>query len=283
MQIIRTGIQMGLKEPVRILHTTDTHLTLCDGRDDERKQKLAVKRKTAFHDENGSVEQYLEETLAYGRQNCDLIIHTGDLIDFVSEANIDRAAQVLHAPDVFFIAGNHEFSAYVGEAWEDHAYRMNAYMKIQPRLGVNLFFASRQVKGVNIVGVDNGYYRFEDWYLPRLQMEVEKGLPILLLMHNPLYEASLYRYCMEDRHTQSAALVGCGEAELMRYPEYRAIQQRPDDATRRFMDYLASEPAIRAVIAGHLHFSFESMLPCGKMQYVTGGGYHGIARELILT
>ena len=93
LNIIKTTIEIGLEEPVHILHTTDTHLSLCDERDNERKQALALHRKKCFNDENGSVEKYLEETLEYGKKNCDLIIHTGDLIDFVSEANIDKAAE----------------------------------------------------------------------------------------------------------------------------------------------------------------------------------------------
>ena len=280
LDIIRTTIDVGLTEPVRVLHTTDTHLTLCDERDDERKQALAAHRKKDFGDVNGSVENYLAETLEYGKKNCDLIIHTGDLIDFVSEANIDRAAAVTKMPEVLFVTGNHEYSRYVGEAWEDHAYRMNTYMKMQYRLGVDMFFTSRAVKGVNFVGVDNIYYQFGDWYIPRLEIEVKKGLPIILLMHNPIYEETLYTECMDKRGAGSAGLVGCDETHLMRYPEYRAMQQRPNADTKRFIEYISEQSAIKAVIAGHLHFSYQSLLPCGKMQYITGGGYNGTAREI---
>ncbi len=282
LNIIKTTIEAGLDEPVHILHTTDTHLTLCDERDNERKQALALHRKKCFNDENDSVEKCLEETLEYGRKNCDLIIHTGDLIDFVSEANIDKAAEVTKMPEVMFVPGNHEYSRYVGEAWEDNAYRMNTYMKMQYRLGVDLFFTSRQVKGVNFVGVDNVYYQFEDWYIHRLQMEVERGLPIILLMHNPIFEEKLYNCCMNERGAECASIVGCDEEHLLRYSEYRALQQRPNDATKHFMEYIIAEPAVKAIIAGHLHFSFESSLLCGKMQYITGGGYEGVAREITI-
>ncbi|MCR5149752.1 MAG: metallophosphoesterase [Clostridiales bacterium] len=282
LKIIKTTVNIGLEKTVRILHTTDTHLTLCDERDNERKRSLALSRKAAFSSESGSPESYLEETLEYGKKHCDLMVHTGDLIDFVSQANIDKAAKVVKMPKVLFVPGNHEYSQYVGEAWEDSAYRMNSYMEIQPRLGVDLFFTSRQVGGVNFVGVDNVYYKFEDWYISRLETEVQKGLPIVLLMHNPLFEESLYSFCMDERHEASAGIVGCDEEHLARYSEYRALQQRPDEATKCFVDYIASQPAVKAVIAGHLHFSFESRLPCGKMQYVTGGGYEGIAREITI-
>ena len=51
------------------------------------------------------------------------IIHTGDLIDFVSLANLERAERFISENDCFTVAGNHEFSLYVGEAKEDAASR----------------------------------------------------------------------------------------------------------------------------------------------------------------
>ena len=35
MKIIKTQINIGIKNPVRILHLSDTHLTLADMRDGE--------------------------------------------------------------------------------------------------------------------------------------------------------------------------------------------------------------------------------------------------------
>ena len=48
------------------------------------------------------------------------------------------------------------------------------------------------------------------------------------------------------------------------------------------MPEIKNEPMIKAILTGHLHFSYESMLTPSLPQYVTGGGYNGIARELTL-
>ena len=80
----------------------------------------------------------------------------------------------------------------------------------------------------------------------------------------------------------STYLVGCDEAHLLRYSEFRAVQQRPDAPTLRLIDYLKTEPAIKAILTGHLHFSFESMLTPTLPQFVTGGAYEGVARELTI-
>ena len=42
MNILKNYIHIGVDEPFCVLHASDTHLTLCDERNDERKQELAA-------------------------------------------------------------------------------------------------------------------------------------------------------------------------------------------------------------------------------------------------
>ena len=276
MKLEKNMITIGLEKPVKLLHVTDTHLTFVDEQDNERKHALAAR----LGDPNK--EKYLAEHIAYAEENCDLLVHTGDLMDFVSHGNVEKAREIVRREKFFFIAGNHDYSQYVGEAWEDDAYRMNSYMQMGGGLGVPMFFSSCEIGGLNIVGVDNSYYRFADWQLWRLRREVEKGLPVILAFHDPLFEQSLYDYHLERLPNECTYLVGCDEEHLLRYSEFRAVQQRPDDATKRMIDYIKSEPQIKAILTGHLHFSFESMLTPTLPQFVTGGAYEGIARELTI-
>ncbi len=276
MKLEKNTLHVGLEKPVKLLHVTDTHLTYADEQDDERKHALARR----LRDPNK--EQYLAEHIAYAEECCDLLVHTGDLMDFVSHGNVEKAREILKNERIFFIAGNHDYSQYVGEAWEDSAYRMNSYMQMGYGLGVPMFFNSRIVGGVNVVGIDNSYYHFSDWQIWRLQKEVEKGLPVILAFHDPLFEQSLYDYHYSVSSEDCTYLVGCDEEHLLRYSEFRAVQQRPDAPTLRMIDYIKSEPQIKAILTGHLHFSFESMLTPTLPQFVTGGAYEGIARELTI-
>lgn len=277
MKLEKSTIHIGLPAPVRLLHVTDTHLTGVDAQDDARKHALAER----FAD--CRQEALLQEQIAYAAQRCDLLVHTGDLMDFVSHANTEKARAVLKNEKIFFIAGNHDYSQYVGEAWEDNAYRMNSVMQMGGGLGVPMFFNAREVGGINIVGIDNSYYRFADWQLWRLRREADKGLPILLAIHDPLFEQTLYdHYFALNPDGDCAYLVGCDEVHLLRYGEFRAVQQRPDEPTMRMIDYIRQEPRIKAILSGHLHFSFESMLTPTLPQFVTGGGYAGVAREITI-
>ena len=277
MKLVKSTLTIGLEKPVKLLHVTHSHIALADERDNERKHALAKR----LGDPNK--QKYLYEHIAYAEENCDLLVHTGDLMDFVSHANVDFAREIVKREGFFFIAGNHDYSQYVGEAWEDNAYRMNSYMEMGYGLGVPMFFNSRTVGGVNIVGIDNSYYLFEDWHLWRLKREVEKGLPIILAFHDPLFEESLFNYHFERNPNEPCTyVVGCDEEHLLRYSEFRAVQQRPDAPTLRFIDYVKKEPLIKAILSGHLHFNFESKLTDTLVQYVTGGAYEGVARELTI-
>ncbi len=267
---------------MRLLHVTDTHLVSADARDDKRKQKLAEDRKACFHDENGRIERFLEEQIRYAEEHCDLLVHTGDLMDFLSAANIEKARTVLENRNIFFIAGNHDYSRYVGEAWEDETYRMNSYMKMGYGLGVPMFYNARTVGGINLVGIDNSYYRFADWQIWRLRQEIRKGLPILLALHDPLFEPALYAYHRKVSDSDCTYLVGCDEEHLASYTEFRAVQQRPDPPTLQMIDVIRNEPQICGILTGHLHFSFESLLREKLPQFVTGPGYEGVAREVLI-
>ena len=277
MQLSKNTLNVGLEKPLKVLHVTDTHIGRADERDNERKHALAKRLGSSER------EQYFHEQLDYAEENCDLLVHTGDLIDFTSQANFDFARTILSREKVFFAAGNHEFSQYVGEAYEDRAYKMNSFREMMPGLGAPLFFNARILGGINFVSIDDSYHQFEDWQITRLKKEIAKGLPIILCLHAPLFEQSLYDYHVSrSGEGTSSYLVGCDEEHLLSYSEFRAVQQRPDGATMRMIDLIKSEPLIKGILTGHLHFNFESMLTDTLPQLVTDCSGAGLAREVTL-
>ncbi len=276
MELEKSTLQIGLERPLKILHITDSHIALCDERDNARKKALAARLGS------NDREKYLQEQISYGREHSDLIVHTGDLIDFTSHANFDFARKILAEEKLFFAAGNHEFSQYVGEAYEDFAYKMNSFREMMPGLGAPLFFNARIVGGVNFVSIDDSYHQFEPWQMTKLQKEIEKGLPIVVCLHAPLFEQSLYDHHISlTRPGNSTYLVGCDEEHLPD-DEWRAIEIRPRGITVEMVEFIKSQPQIKAVLAGHVHFSYVSDLVHGKPQFVTGCGYKNVARELTI-
>ncbi len=270
LNIDKTTIKIGIPKPLKILHMTDSHLPFFCDTDPENMIIQGKKR-----DMKASVA-FLEELIEYGEKNCDLIVHTGDLIDYISKPCVEFAREFLKREKLAFIAGNHEYAKYDGKK-EDMAYRLNSIREIGG-YGVNIFCNARIVGGVNFVGIDDAYHQAEYDQLDFLKKEVEKGYPIILFVHAPLYEKELYKASYEFWKGEICLLGSDTEA----HPEVIGDMAEPLEATKAFYEYVTDEPLIKAVLAGHLHFGFESALPNGTMQYVTNRGDRGNAREITI-
>ncbi|MBR5626034.1 MAG: hypothetical protein IKW74_00255, partial [Thermoguttaceae bacterium] len=57
--------------------------------------------------------------------------------------------------------------------------------------------------------------------------------------------------------------------------------QTPNKTTLDFIDRLKKEPLLKAILCGHLHFSWVGKFSETATQYVVGGNYNGTAREII--
>ena len=270
MNLIRNKLKIGAEKPFRFLHMSDTHFVLADQRDDQRKQELAKSRESWY----AGAPEVSREIEAYARKNHLLIVHTGDYIDFVSHASLDRLKQFTDENDVFLAAGNHEFSLYVGEAFEDAAYRNKSLDTVQACVKNNIRFDSRKINGVNLIVMDNGYYLFDEEQFAGLKKEVEYGLPIILFMHTPLYDKELYKIMDERNQLGTAAYMVAVPDELMtNYSEYRYRQQHADDITREMVEYIKRQPLIKAIFCGHIHdFVSETKLTDNITQYISNFG-----------
>lgn len=267
MEIKQTDIHIGVESPFSLIHISDTHFVLADERNDLRKIKLSKEREKVFIP---YPEKKLTQAEEYAKKNNLKIIHTGDLIDFVSQANLERAKRFIDENDVLFIAGNHEFSLYVGEAFEDEAYRNQSLAYVQKFFKEDIRFNARQIGGVNFVGIDNGYYRFDFEQLKALKEQVKLGLPIILFIHNPLFEKSLFEREFANNNLRIASVVAAPEDYLRLNNEKRQLVLKPDEATVEMFEYIKGEPLIKAVLSGHLHYDFESNVTERLPQYVTG-------------
>lgn len=277
MNLSCVTIQAGLQRPVRLLHLSDTHLCFADDRDCQRKRDLAASRIRYFSGSNETLESYLDEAVAFARQHDCLIVHTGDLIDFVSHLNLEKLHERFALADTFFAVGNHEYSLFVGEAKEDNAYKMQSFHHVQDAAPNPIECASRQVGGLNLVAFDNGYYRFSTAHLDFLKAELQRGLPTILLMHAPIHTENLARHMRDVRKEPCAYLCGSPSHWLDTYSEQRREQQTPDQPTLDFIDFATHQPLVRAVLAGHLHFQFADLITPTLPQFVAGAGFHNQA------
>ncbi len=283
LHITEAAINAGAQKPFSLFHITDCHICLCDNRNDSRKMELAQSRNRAFA---MTQVKFFEGAVAYAKENNLTILCTGDICDFVSYANFDYVKKAFDGTDYIFAVGNHEYSQYVGEAFEDEAYKMQSFDKVQQmHPDKNLLFDSTVINGVNIITLDNVYYNFTSRQTSLLEKEIEKGLPIILAMHNPIHTKELYDFMMSGKNAECAYLVGTDEELLKVYPQNRYVQQKPDSETLEFIEFASKQPLIKGVIAGHLHKDFETTLPwqVGIPQICTCAGYYNAARIINIT
>lgn len=285
--IRRLTIAVGASKPFKALHLSDTHLTRVDSRDNERKHSLAASRLKVFPD----AERYFDAALRYVRENNLILLHTGDLQDFVSEANIDFIRDSLGTSNWYASAGNHEYSQYVGEAKEDAAYRLQSLNKVQSAFPNDLTVASRVINGVNFVAIDDGYYNVTAEQHEAVKREMEKGMPVVLMCHVPLYTPKHCQTILKGNGGVAGYMTGAPLSITQTYQQdpsrpaseqwrNRSVQQRAERSTLDFIAWLKEQPQLKAILCGHCHDFFEERFSPTAMQYTVEAGYKGGAYEI---
>ncbi|MBO5276413.1 MAG: metallophosphoesterase [Alistipes sp.] len=280
-------IDVGATSPFSALHISDTHLTFADTRNDERKIKLAESRSRHF----SKAEQCFKAAIRYAQERDLMLLHTGDLIDFVSEANIDYVAKEFRRDAWFVSSGNHEFSQYVGEAKEDAAYKQQSYNKVLGAYPNDLTFASRVINGVNFVAIDDVYYNITAEQHERMKREVERGFPIVMMCHVPLYTPEHCKVNLAKNQGKSAYMTGVPRHITDTYQQdpnrpaseqwrNRSVQQRADKPTLEFIAWLKEQPLLKAILCGHTHEFYQERFSPTAMQYTVAAGYSGCAYEI---
>ena len=271
--VLKNTIEIGLSEPVKFLHMTDTHIT----RDDPTGW-----RDGAFDMYPGSCELFWAQAVEYAKKTGYPILYTGDLIDFFSEGNFKYVDEEFNKLDYIYAAGNHDFCHFLGKAVEDYEYKWEMMKVAQPHFKNNLYFYSRMIGEVNFVTLDNSYYRITEGQLEALKAEVAKGHPIILGMHVPVYTESMLGYAKEINATALHVMAAPREM-IDAYPDAGVrVRQTPDAATLNALEYMKNEPLIKALITGHKHHNFVDMLSPTLVQYVTTGTHYGEIREFTL-
>ena len=284
LSIAYAHIHAGATSPFSVLHISDTHLTAAYGNESTNRQRLARWRTVTF---GGRQEEALRDSIAWAKEHADYILHTGDLIDFQSEANYDLARAAFFKagengdpdwPGIHMLAlGNHEYSPemWLGEdkCTCDDAWRATYAPSVAKGYGRDdLSFAATVVNGVNFITLDDVFGTVSAAQVEKFRAEAKKGLPIILCMHVPFFTDSIWlahEVFWRNREKFSEKTVAEVRGDLKR--------QREDPVTRDFLAYLKGEPLLKGILAGHLHINVQDRFSPTAMEYVVGGNFmfHG--------
>ena len=279
LKVKRHSVRVGVAKPFTVLHISDTHLSLVDVVEGNPSPRNAAGRRKIFPNaENG-----LKAALAYAREHNELVIHTGDLIDYVNDGNLAVARTRMGASrGGIFVAGNHEYCQMVGDGKvEDEAYKAESRARVQAVYPDNLLFSSRIVNGVNFVLFDNIYYYVPAGVPEMFEVEAARGLPIVMCCHVPFYTPEIHRAVTKGHCDRPPYLCGVPDDMIGLVKDlYRRRQQRADERTKSFIERLKREPLVKAILCGHLHWPHVSNFASGVPQYCVGANFNYEAFEL---
>ncbi len=269
-------VKIGLETPFSLLHISDTHLTAAYPNENEKKQKLMEARSKTF---GGRQEEALRDSLNWAKKNADYVLHTGDLIDWQSEANFDLVKKYF-GREAIGCVGNHEYSPdmWLSDPKEQHteAFKDNTRARVQEAYPFDVKFQSQVVNGVNFITLDDVYGYVTQYQVDAFATQVKEGLPIVLCMHVPFYTESLWlahkKFWSADSRFTSAMIPN---------PSGDFNKQKKDPVTREFIDYLKKEPLLKAILAGHVHFTYQDDFSPTARQFTVGGNFLFQGQEVL--
>lgn len=266
MQIVKNVINIGIDEPFTFLHATDTHITCTDRFDSLERKMLANERKNGLFSNSQENIEFLRKYVAdTGYQ----LIHTGDLMDFITPENLRVAKKFAADTDLLMIAGNHELHHCPNNVFceadftEDLKIRTQSLNDVQKSFKNDIRFFCKEINGVNLVGINNSDYQISEEHFKTLKDIVAIGKPILLFMHIPLYSDELYKF-------QKGAMLAAPDKVVSGYTAFQVFEQKADKVTQQAYEYIHKQPLIKCVISGHVHNNFEIQNPTEVKQLITG-------------
>jgi predicted phosphodiesterase len=246
-------------KPTKIMHITDTHLSLDDERGApfrEYSQRMAGAYKSNRHFRTGesfSADENFLKTLEIAQKDgVDFIALTGDIVSFPSLAGVDWLCQNLAATGIpyAYVAGNHDwhFEGMEGSAEELRGIWTAKHLAPLYQ-GKDPLSAAYTVNGITLLCIDNSTNEILPEQLAFFNEQAASGNPMLLLMHIPLYVPG------------RSIGFGCGHPEWgektdRNFEIERRRKWRKDGHTQTTMDFCEAvfeAPNLLAILAGHIH------------------------------
>ncbi|PZX46510.1 metallophosphoesterase family protein [Algoriphagus chordae] len=271
-----------ITESLRVVHIADTHLFTDDERGiayQEYSNRMAKAYNQTTHFQTGiktNPEESFEQTLAFAKEvNADAIILNGDIFSFPSEAAIEWVLSKIKETGIPYIysAGNHDWH-YEGMEGSMESLRDSW---IEKRLlplyqGNNPLMSAYDIKGIRFLAIDNSTYQINEQQLAFFREQVASEMPLVLLVHIPMYAPGKMIY------------FGCGNPNWGAATDRNfEIERRPKwpesghtKTTFNFHKEVFNAPNLLGVFAGHTHQNSVELIN-GKPQVVSddnaSGGY----------
>ena len=262
----------GLASPLRVLHLSDSHISLSSDNaphsDRMHHAFIGADGDGTPHRSTGEValptERFQGQVEVAAQNGTDLIIHTGDFLNFPSVEAVAFAHGVLARSGLpwLYCSGNHDWH-YEGLHGSSEALRTEWRQRsLDPLYGERSpdNWVDDSPSGIRFIGIDNSTYQVSQAQLAFFQAHATADeRPIVLLVHIPLYLEELADTLGGGHRSSGVALCGdprWGEASDAGY-ETEQRQRWPKEgnaaSTMAFLTAVAACKNLVAVLAGARH------------------------------
>jgi predicted MPP superfamily phosphohydrolase len=267
----------GLAKPVSIFQITDSHIS-CDNKSDHEYEKYSARMNAAFplvehyktHEKVTPVQCFRELTTLAEKEKTDLIVLTGDIVNYPSATAVSEICKMLEENSIKYVytAGNHDWHYEGMPGTADKLREEWCEKRLKPLYASNPLYSSMLLGGVNIVTIDNSTYQITDEQLSFFKQQQSKPEPVALFMHIPIYLPGM-RICCGHPDWGAHSDTNFEIERRERWPE--TGNRAP---TTEFVKQVFQTKQLAGVFTGHWHQS--RIIACGdKIQYVTGGAFNG--------
>ena len=184
------------KESLKIMQITDSHISIADPNEAEMMKygeqihkTYASPRKHFARDTSETTLQYFDDILLKAKnQNVNLLLLTGDIVNFPSAASVKYVYDKLVETGIpwLYTAGNHDWR-YEGMPGNIDSLKDTWTKKslLPFYTGHNPLFYSAIIQGINFVAIDNSTGEVNEDQIRFLQDQLTKPEPIMLISHIP--------------------------------------------------------------------------------------------------
>ncbi len=263
----------GLKRDYTFFHLTDLHMGEMTPEEmtemSDQRRDYARHRYEFFAREGQGAATRWDDYIALAKaENAELLLLTGDIIDFPTDANVKALKGGIQACGIptLYVVGNHDWSF----ADDYHTVTATAlhFPKFADLCNGDPHISWVEYEDLIVCAVDDTLDRVSKETVDAFMTLCGLDKPIILCMHVPLYVESMEEDCFASWHN---LLMMGGKAF-----------NGDDPQVKRFYEAVALVPntPVKLVVTGHLHFHHEDVLPNGVPQIVTDKGYTGGCRVI---
>lgn len=249
----------------KIVIVNDLHIITPDSDIADEYKELVSERYESMKNANGeaSVDTWDKMSREINDLNADLVIFAGDMVDYASEANFEclkQGMENIEAP-IMYLRSDHDYSRhYTADAISE-----TEVIDMQSELAENNDVQIYDLGSFVVLGINNSWKSISDDTLNSIENLVSEGKPLVVATHVPwdtYYDSSYRETSLQIRGMYN--MWGIGD----RYT--------PDDNMTELMKMLyQDESPFRAVVTGHLHYQYDTMLTAALQEITFAPAYEG--------